>query len=64
MTVTAAMVKELREKTGAGILDAKKLKILSKKKLLLSVKKSQLEDLKLLKATLLHTFTTAKLVYC
>ena len=24
MTVTAAMVKELREKTGAGILDAKK----------------------------------------
>lgn len=24
MTITAAMVKELREKTGAGILDAKK----------------------------------------
>ena len=55
--ITAALVKELREKSGAGVMDAKKalveLKVISKKRLNCFVKKVWQRQLKRLTVSLL-----------
>ena len=46
MAITAALVKELRDMTGAGMMDAKKLTVISIKRLTFFVKKVWLRQLK------------------